>query len=162
MEETTLVIDMQEKINELLHNIISVADGENIIGDGKKLITESKDVKVTHDFTDGIYIRRMDIKAKAAVVGAIWKHEHFCFLLEGNITIADKYGVQDCIAPCYVKSLPGVQRVIHANEDSIFMNIHKNPTNTRNIDELELYICSLNIEEYNKYIKEKKQEICQV
>ena len=147
MEETTLVIDRQEKINELLNGVISIADGENIIGDGKKLITESKDVKISHDFTDNIYIRRMDIKAKTVVIGAIWKHEHFCFLLEGNITVADKNGVQEC--------------VIHANEDSVFMNVHKNPTNTRNIDELELYICSLNIEEYNKYIKEKKQETCQ-
>ena len=159
MEETTLVIDRQEKINELLHNIISVADGENIIGDGKKLITESKDVKVTHDFTDGIYIRRMDIKAKAAVVGAIWKHEHFCFLLEGNITVADKHGVQDYIAPCYVRSLPGAQRVIHAHEDSVFINVHKNPTNTRDLEEVESYICSLNLEEYDKYINNK--ELCQ-
>ena len=93
------------------------------------------------------------------VVGAIWKHEHFCFLLEGNITIADKYGVQDYIAPCYVKSLPGAQRVITAHEDSIFMNVHKNPTNTRDLEEIESYICSLNIEEYNKYIN--KEELCQ-
>lgn len=161
MKETALVIDRQEKINELLYNIISVADGENIIGDGKKLITESKDVKISHDFTDSIYIRRMDIKAKTVVIGAIWKHEHFIFLLEGNITISDKFGTEEYIAPCYVKSLPGIQRVIHANEDSVFMNVHKNPTNTRDIDELELYICSLNIEEYNKYIKMKKQETCQ-
>jgi len=161
MEENSLVINRQEKINELLHNLINVADGENIIGDGSKLIRDADFAKITHDFTDGIYIRQMDIKAGAAVVGAFWKYEHFLFLLTGNITIADKYGVEEYIAPCYVKSSPGSQRVIYAIEDSIFMNIHKNPTNTRDLDEIESYICSLNVEEYNKYLQNNKQELCQ-
>ena len=156
MKENELVIDRQEKINELLTNVMSIADGKNIIGDGKKLVRDAKFAKITHEFTDGIYMRKMDIKAGAVVIGAFWNHEHFWFLLEGNITVADKYGVEDYAAPCYVRSLPGTQRIIHANEDSIFMNVHKNPTNTTDIDELELYTCSLSVVEYNKYIKDKK------
>ena len=159
MEESALVIDRQKKIQDLCSNLLSIADGKDIIGDGKHLVTDAEFAKITHDFTDGIYIRRMDMHAGSMVIGAIWKHEHFCFLLEGNITVADKHGVQDYIAPCYVISLPGAQRVITAHEDSIFMNVHKNPTNTRDLEEIESYICSLNIEEYNKYIN--KKELCQ-
>tara|TARA_R110002020_G_scaffold404485_1_gene614613 strand:- start:5217 stop:5687 length:471 start_codon:yes stop_codon:yes gene_type:complete len=156
MEENALVIDREQKINELVHNLITVADGKDIIGDGKKLVRHAEFAKITHDFADGIYIRKMNIKAGSVVMGAFWKYEHFWFLMTGSITIADKYGVEEYIAPCYVKSLPGAQRVVHANEDSIFMNIHKNPTNTTDVDELELYTCSLNLKEYNEYIKNKK------
>ena len=159
MEENALVIDRQNKINDLCNSLLSMSNGEDIVGDGKRLIRDAEFAKISHDFVDGIYIRKMDIKANAAVIGAFWKHEHFLFLLTGKITIGDKYGVEEYIAPCYVKSLPGAQRVIHAIEDSIFMNIHKNPTNTRDLDEIERYICSLNIEEYNEYINNK--ELCQ-
>jgi hypothetical protein len=156
MEETTLVIDRQKKIKDLCNNLLSMSNGKDIVGDGKHLVTDAEFAKITHEFTDGIYMRRMDIYANAVVVGAIWKHEHFCFLLEGNITVADKHGVQDYIAPCYVRSMPGAQRVIHAHEDSIFINVHKNPTNTRDLEEVESYICSLTLEEYDKYINNKE------
>jgi len=159
MEETALVIDRQKKITELCNGLLSMADGKDIVGDGKHLVTDAEFAKITHEFTDGIYMRRMDIHADAMVIGAIWKHEHFCFLLEGNITVADKHGVQDYIAPCYVRSLPGAQRVIHAHEDSVFINVHKNPTNTRDLEEIESYICSLTLEEYKEYINNK--ELCQ-
>jgi hypothetical protein len=156
MEENELVIDRENQINELCNNLLNIADGKDIIGDGKKLVRDAEFAKITHDFTDGIYIRKMDMKAGSVVIGAFWKYEHFWFLMKGNITVADKYGVKEYIAPCYVRSLPGEQRVIHANEDCIFMNVHKNPENITDIDELELYTCSLNMEEYNKYIKDKK------
>ena len=160
MEENGLAIDRQKKINELTNYLISIADGEDIVGDGKHLVTDAEFAKITHEFTDGIYMRRMDLHAGALIVGAIWKHEHFCFLLKGHITVSDKHGVQDYIAPCYVRSLPGAQRVITAHEDSVFVNVHKNPTNTQDLKKIEPYICSLNIEEYNKYINNNK-ELCQ-
>jgi len=53
------------------------------------------------------------------------------------------------IAPCYTVSKPGSQRVILALEDSIFVNVHKNPTNTKDISKLEKEIVSMTIEEYN-------------
>ena len=53
------------------------------------------------------------------------------------------------IAPCYTISKPGSQRIILALEDSIFVNVHKNPTNTQDIPELEKEIVSMTIEEYN-------------
>jgi hypothetical protein len=55
-----------------------------------------------------------------------------------------------------VVSTPGVKRVIYANEESIFVNVHKNPTNTQNLDELEAEIVSINYKEYEKYINKNK------
>jgi hypothetical protein len=66
--------------------------------------------------------------------------------------VATEDSTEDYIAPCYVVSTPGVKRVIYANEESIFVNIHKNPSNTQNLDELETEIVSKNYKEYEKYI----------
>ena len=40
-------------------------------------------------------------------------------------------------------------------EDSIFVTIHKNPKNLRDIDKIEKYIVTETYEEYEEYIKNK-------
>ena len=146
----------RKKILELESSLINIADGINIEGDGKNIVTNSKIAPIKHTFADGVYIRQMDMLKGSAVVGAIHKHLHAWFLLTGHITVATEDTTEDYIAPCYVVSTPGVKRVILANEDSIFVNIHKNPSNTQNIDKLEKEIVALNYKEYEKYINKNK------
>jgi len=38
-------------------------------------------------------------------------------------------------------------------EDSVFVNVHKNPSNTQDIKELEKEIVSMTIQEYNNKYK---------
>ena len=149
-------INSREKIVGLEKDLISIADGVSIEGTGKEIMTNSKIAPVEHIFADNIYVRRMNIKKGNAVVGAIHKHLHVWFLLTGHISVATENSTEDYIAPCYVVSTPGVKRVIYANEDSIFVNIHKNPSNTQDIDQLEKDIVALNYEEYEKYINKNK------
>ena len=158
MKENQLIIDRKEKIKALTQLMINNADGHNIVGDGVNIVRESPGARVSHEFADGIYLRRMDIDRGYFVIGAIHKHLHIWFLLKGNVTIAKKEGVEDYIAPCYVTSHPGDQRLIIANEDSIFVNNHKNPSNTQDIDELEKNIVCMNWEEFDKY---KNTQACQ-
>ena len=49
---------------------------------------------------------------------------------------------------CYTVSKPGSRRVIYAVEDSIFINVHKNPTNTKDIKKLEQEIVSMTPEQF--------------
>jgi hypothetical protein len=70
--------------------------------------------------------------------------------------VATEDKTEDYVAPCYIVSTPGAKRVILANEDSIFVNVHKNPSNTKDINQLEKEIVSLNYEEYDQYINKKK------
>ena len=156
MSKNKVAKNSREKILSLEKSLISVADGINIEGDGKHILTDSKISPIKHTFADGIYIRQMDMVKGGVVVGAIHKHLHAWFLLTGHITVATEETTEDYIAPCYVVSTPGVKRVILANEDSIFVNIHKNPSNTKNIDELEKEIVALNYEEYEEYINKNK------
>ncbi len=146
----------RKKILDLEKSLINIADGINVEGDGEHVVTESKIAPIKHTFADGIYVRQMDMKADSAVVGAIHKHLHVWFLLTGHVTIATEDTTEDYIAPCYVVSTPGVKRVILANEDSIFVNIHKNPSNTKDLNVLEKEIVALNYKEYKEYINKKQ------
>ena len=97
-------------------------DGINIIAGtkDKPIVTDSDKIPIKHLFMDGVYIREMSMLEGTAVIGAIHKQLHMCFLLTGCLTVTDENGTEDYIAPCYVVSTPGVKRVILANEDSIF------------------------------------------
>jgi len=59
------------------------------------------------------------------------------------------------IAPCYIISSPGIKRVLYAHEDSVWYNIHQNPTNTEDVKEIEENLVAINYKEYEKYINEK-------
>ena len=154
MKKNKLTLSKRKEIQKLQDDLISMADGVNIEGDGQTIL-HSVNFPLKHTFADGIYVRQMDMKAGSAVIGAIHNHLHVWFLLTGRLAVATEELVEEYIAPCYVLATPGSKRVIYAMEDSIFINIHKNPTNTQNIEELESEIVSKNFKEYEEYINNK-------
>ena len=123
MSKKEITKNSRKKIIEFENTLIANADGINIEGDGKHIVTESKIALIKHTFADGVYIRQMDMIKGSVVVGAIHKHLHAWFLLTGHITVATEDTTEDYIAPCYVVSTPGIKRVILANENSIFVNV---------------------------------------
>ena len=150
-----ITLSKREEIQALQDILISKAEGENIEGDGKNII-HSKNFPLKHTFADGVYVRQMDMKAGSMVVGAIHNHLHVWFLLAGQLTVATEESVEEFISPCYVLASPGSKRVIYAVEDSIFVNVHKNPKNIKDIEKLEKEIVSLTFEEYEEYINKNK------
>jgi len=150
-----ITLSKREEIQALQNMLIAKADGENIEGDGKSII-HSKNFPLKHTFADGIYVRQMDMKADSLVVGAIHNHLHIWFLLTGHLAVSTEDAIEEFVAPCYVVASPGSKRVIYAMEDSIFVNIHKNPENIKNIEKLEKEIVSLTFEEYEEYINKNK------
>jgi len=122
---------------------------DGFYGDGLS-IADIPSVPITHEFTDGVYIRKMTMPEGELVVGAIHNHLHVWFLLKGRVLISNNGEEIEHVAPCYTLSEPGAKRLIYAVEDSIFVNIHKNPSNTRDIKELEEEIVSMTQEQYNK------------
>lgn len=135
----------------------SKSKGVKILGDCKSILKDSPDLPIKHKFADQVYLREMTLKKGMVIVGAIHNHLHIFFLLKGHLTLSDKNSVEDYEAPCYVISKPGIQRAAYANEDSIVINIHKNPDNIEDIDELEKRLVSLNIKEYEEYVKNNKK-----
>ena len=133
----------RQEIIDIEKTLINLADNKNIIANGGDIVYHDK-FKYKHTFADSIYIRQMTIAKDEVIIGAIHKHLHVWILLSGHITVLTEDKAKEYIAPCTVLSEPGIKRVIYGNEESIFTNIHKNPTNTRNIKELEKQIVALN------------------
>jgi hypothetical protein len=59
------------------------------------------------------------------------------FLLSGELEIATDEGARHYVAPCYVNAPEGTKRVLHALQDSVFVNVYPNPDNITDIETLE-------------------------
>ena len=82
--------------------------------------------------------------------------KHTWFLMQGELTVATDEGTNEYIAPCYVNAPAGAKRVIHAIEDSVFINVHPNPKNITDIQQLENMLTCTSYNAYEKY-KQLKQ-----
>ena len=157
MTKNEISKDFRSMVTKLENNLKSVADGKNVIVGTKEnpIITNNKRIPIRHFFMDGVYVREMKMFKDTAIIGAIHKHLHMCFLLEGHLTVANEGGVIEYKAPCDIESSPGVKRILYADEDSLWYNTHKNPNGIKNIAQLERKLVVLNQEEYEEYIKNK-------
>ena len=145
---------MNNSLVELTREKIETLEKELLLNDHPSIVkgnTESFPLK--HSFSEGVYIREMLMEKGGTVIGKLHKYTHTWFLLKGELLVATDKGANTYIAPCYVNADAGAKRVIHAIEDSVFINVHPNPNNIKNIEKLE---DMLTCKSYNVY-KEFKQ-----
>lgn len=142
MEQTSLSVhSFRETVTSLERQML---DSDNpLVVKGN-----SDSFPLTHSFSDGVYIREMSMLEGGIVIGKIHNRSHTWFLMKGKLKIANEDGVVTYSAPTYVNASSGAKRVIIALEDSVFVNVHPNPDNIINIDELERI---LTCETYTQY-----------
>jgi quercetin dioxygenase-like cupin family protein len=146
-------LQTRNKILEVENALLKLVDGENIVkGD-----TEVFPLK--HMFTDGIYIRQMSMKKDSAAIGKIHKNKHVWFLLSGSMCVASETNSKDYEAPCYIQAPAGSKRVLYAHEDCVWVNVYPNPTNTKNLEELESVIIAKDYDEFEEYMNNKNNTI---
>jgi hypothetical protein len=141
------------KLEDLQNALIANNDIDGIYGDGKNLVN-NEIFRIENDFADQLYMRRMYMPKDCLVVSAMHHTEHFWFLLKGKILVTTDGEEVEHTAPCFEKSIKGAKRLILSLEDSVFINIHKNPTNTKDMKKVEELLYSITLEEYLK--KENK------
>ena len=142
MEETSLSVhSFRETVTSLERQML---DSDNPL----VIKGNSDSFPLTHSFSDGVYIREMSMLEGGIVIGKIHNRSHTWFLMKGKLKIANEDGVVTYSAPTYVNASSGAKRVIIALEDSVFVNVHPNPDNITNIDELERI---LTCETYTQY-----------
>lgn len=114
----------------------SITDIENRMlaaPENEKIALETK-----HHFADLVYVRTVFMKAGSLITGKIHKVEHVVIVSQGSASIVcEERGAQFINAPMIFISQPMVKRVLFIHEDMIFTTVHQNPTNTRDLDELE-------------------------
>jgi len=142
-EKRQEIIDLEKS----LVSMVGMADGV-YLGDNHKY-------PLKHVFTEGLYLRELRLEAGTTAIGKIHKEDHIVFLLHGTVAVATDSGVEEYTAPCYIKSPAGIKRVAHALTDIIWVNIHANPTNTQDLEELENNIIAKDYLEYEEFKKLK-------
>ena len=91
-----------------------------------------------HSFGEGVYVREIFNPATSLIVTKVHKYAHPFFLLKGSMSIRTQDGeVFKIKAPHYGITPAGTQRIIYVHEDAIFVTVHPNPDNTRDIEKLE-------------------------
>ena len=142
---------------EIIENyLISIADGETTIGNGKEIIYPDHLWEYKHSFANGIYIREMKMKKGQLGFSAIHKHSYGFFLLSGLLASSKEQGIEEFVAPCYIISPQGAKRIVYAVTDCTIVTVHANPTNTQDLKELEKINVVFNWDEYDEYLKNKK------
>ena len=152
--------NFETAVTKLENDLKSIADGESILAGtkDKPILNDNDQIPIDHFFMDGVYIRKMTMFQGYVVIGAIHKHKHMCFLLEGHLSVASSSGVKEYIAPCYIISEPGEKRILYAHKESHWYNTHKNPDNINDVEELEKQIVAVSYEEYKKYKEHGKNK----
>jgi len=147
MEEKSLSVNIfRDQVMLLESQLLDMEDPLIVKGN-------SDNFPLTHSFSDGVYIREMSMLKDGVVIGRIHNRSHTWFLMKGKLKIANEDGVKTYSAPTYVNASSGAKRVIIALEDSVFVNVHPNPENITDTDELERI---LTCETYTQY-KQLKQ-----
>ena len=146
----------KEKVKKIEDYLVSIADGENIIGTGKEIIYPEHLWEYKHSFADGLYVREMKMKKGQLGFSAIHKHSYAFFLLSGLLASSREEGVEEFIGPCYVISPRGAKRIVYAIRDCTIVTIHANPTNTQELRKLEEMNVVFSWEKYEEYLKSKK------
>ena len=146
----------REKVQTVENYLISIADGDNIIGNGKEIIYPEKFWKYKHSFAQGLYIREMNMKKGQLGVSAIHKHSYGFFLLSGLLAGTKEDGIDEFKSPCYIVSPQGAKRIVYAITDCKIVTVHANPTNTQDLDELAKINVVFDWKEYDEYLKSKQ------
>ena len=154
--DNTPVKSYKDKIKYIEDYLVSIADGENIIGTGKEIIYPEGLWEYKHSFAEGLYIREMRMKKGQLGFSAIHKHSYGFFLLSGLLASSKEEGVEEFIPPCYIISPQGAKRIVYAMEDCVIVTVHANPTNIQDLDELAEINVVFDWNEYEEYLKSEK------
>jgi hypothetical protein len=88
-----------------------------------------------HQFSPGMYMRKLYRPAGTLIVGKVHKHPHFFLCAKGEIIAWSENGMKKLQAGDVIESKPGTKRVTLAVTDAIGITIHR--TDKTDLDEIE-------------------------
>lgn len=93
--------------------------------------------KPTHFFAPGMYLRELTVPAGMLLVGKTHKHAHFLVVTKGRAEVISEFG-RTLVEPGHISvSQAGVKRVVLALEDTQFITVHLNPSDTQDLTIVE-------------------------
>ena len=92
---------------------------------------------LTHHFTEGLYGREILNPKGSLVVTQTHKEHNFSFVMRGHLLVITEEGHFEIKAPKWFTTKPGTKRILYAIEETVFVTVHPNPTNTEDTQFLE-------------------------
>ena len=134
-----------------------IVDFENLLRSHPDAVFgDNEGMPLVHTFADNIYVRQITIPTGTVLVGKIHRHCHPNFLLKGIVEVATEFGgVERLEAPQSIISKAGTKRTVHVIQEAVWVTVHENPTNTRDLVELEKFIIAESYDEYEKFEAKK-------
>ena len=96
---------------------------------------EQVEMPLLHDFSPGLYIRRIFMPKGTFVIGRTHKTEHFNIVISGAANVMMDGEISFIQAPAMFKSGPGVRKVLYILEDMIWATTHA--TEETDLEKLE-------------------------
>lgn len=112
------------------------------------------DIPPVHTFAKGLYARSITIPKGTLLTGEIHKEEHLNIVSQGDISVLTEDGPKRVQAPCLMVSRPGTKRVGYAHDETVWTTIHANPTEERNIEQIEARLIATDYAEFDRICKE--------
>lgn len=111
------------------------------------------DCPLRHGFPEGLYTREITMPAGCIITSRIHNFDNPFFILKGKVTVlSENEGRVTYVGPCYGMTTPGTRRLLIVHEDTIWVTVHPNPENLRDIPTLEN---RLTFVKSNPYVEEK-------
>lgn len=121
------------------------------------------DLPVTHDFAEGLYLRRMFIPKGTLIVGKVHKRECVNVVESGDIAVLTESGSMRVRAGFMSVTPAGLQKLGYANEDTVFTNIFRVDTaHTDDLEALERELVCDSYEEYAEHIASLNNNVIEI
>jgi hypothetical protein len=151
IEQALSIPEIRKNAAEMRGKIIALENAMLALPDHLKL-----NLQVTHHFAPGVYMRELLIPKGTTLTGKIHKTEHLNILSQGELSVWTEDGMKRLKASTVIKSQPGAKRVGYAHEDSIWITVHPNVTDERDVKALEDLLVVERFEDFISFM-EKKQ-----
>lgn len=122
----------------------------------KEMTDQQVEIKTTHHFAPGVYMREIFIPKGTTLIGKIHKTEHLNILSQGELTVWTEDGMKRLKASTVIKSKPGIKRAGYAHEDSIWITVH--PTEETDLEKLEEKLIAKSFDEVLEFSETKTIE----
>jgi hypothetical protein len=93
-----------------------------------------------HFFGHQTYAREMSLKRDDVVVGKIHRYPCINILSKGRVLVGGEFEAESYDAPYTWVSPAGTKRAIVCLEDCVWTGMWSNPTDTRDLEEIEKYL----------------------
>jgi hypothetical protein len=95
------------------------------------------EIPTEHLFGPGVYCRKVLMKKGFVYIGKIHKHDHSNIVAQGSVQVLTEFGAQTLTAYTMFESPAGTKRALLPLEDTIWICVHPNPNNVKDLVELE-------------------------